>query len=212
MIADKQTRDLIAALLASAADEECADHFGGITQEPALTARIGKALEDKLRNVDLRGWNVRVLTQDLPDRGAGALERKIGADIYFGIEVMSDGRRETKGFLAQAKWRDDRGGQTRLTEQCSDMLKRTDSAYVWFYGPDGITYLNARTVETRDDRVVFRGKRLQHHFARILECVEGDRSIGLPSGPNQRTALGEMLENLGATTGIAVSITEGTVR
>ena len=160
MISDKQTRDLIAAAMASAVDEKCASHYGGITQEPALTARIGETLENKLDGAVVNGWMINVVTQDFPDRGPGSLERATGADLYVGIAVTADGRTTSKGFLAQAKWVDDVSDQQKLREQCADMLARTNSAYVWFYGPDGITFLPARTVERRTDRSLFRGQPL----------------------------------------------------
>jgi hypothetical protein len=206
MISEKRTRDLIAAAMASVADEKCADLYSGITQEPAVTSRIGAALENKLDGTDYNGWTVSVVTQDFPDRGRGSLERATGADIYVGIAVTAGGQTTSKGFLAQAKWADDFSDQERLREQCSDMLARTSAAYVWFYGPEGITFLPASTVQLRTDRSHYRGRPLQPEFARILQCTKGDPALGLPSGVPIREALGNRLLDLKAKSAVGVSI------
>lgn len=208
MLLDKITRDLIAAELANAANEVCIEHKNTLTREPPLTARIGGALDKRLSDHEVNGWKIKVVTQDVPDRGPGALESKLGADLYVGISV-SDGKETiSKGFLVQAKWADDLSGQARLKRQCEDMLRKTTAATVWFYGDDGITFLPAARVKSRTDRAKFKGRPIHQQFERVLKCVEGDRDIGLPPGPEPRPALGAMLERLGAESAVAVQITK----
>jgi hypothetical protein len=66
---DPIARKLIAMALGGAVDRTVRDHFSGITQEPALTARIGHALETEFDNKPILDFNVRVFTQDIPDHG-----------------------------------------------------------------------------------------------------------------------------------------------
>jgi hypothetical protein len=128
---DPLTRRLIAAALGWVVDRTVREHVAGITQEAPLTARIGQALETELDGRTILRHRVRIVTQDIPDRGAHGLEGEIGADLYVGIEVQEGENRETKGFLVQAKLRRKLRHSADLRGDCQDMLSRTSASYVW---------------------------------------------------------------------------------
>jgi len=48
----------------------------------------------------------------------------------------------SKGMLAQAKW-DHTTKDAKLPEQIGKMRERTDSSYVWVFGPQGVLCLPA---------------------------------------------------------------------
>lgn len=141
------------------------------------------------------------------------MERDIGADLYVGIQVGEGGDRETKGFLVQAKLRRNlKGGAERrdLVEDCGGMLRRTEASYVWVYDDRGVRVLKAKQVHDADGRLGdLRARRASTLFARTLECHEGARELGLPhlrGLARMRSAVGNMLEELRAVQGIAISI------
>jgi hypothetical protein len=183
---DPLARQSIAAELGRVADDTVKEHIAGITQEPLLTARIGQALEHWSTDRIISGRHVRIITQDIPDRGRRALERDIGADVYVGIEVREKNKRESKGFLVQAKLRRnlrDSAGHRDLWRECRGMLDRTASSYVWLYDRNGIGVLNAQQVRyppgdrfedlpTRTATTLFDG---------TLRCHEGAQELGLPA-------------------------------
>lgn len=202
-------RELIATALREVADEICRDHVRTITQEAHITSRIGQALEQRLRNSHFGGYTVDVLTQDFPDRGRGALEHRVGADIYLGIRVMRAGRVEmSKGILAQAKLGPNLSGEAgrRLTHQCEKMRTVSPASYVWVYTTEGVGVVNVEDVIRRNSRKLTNRRRLDQVLSETLQCAEGDPAIGLPTGRDIRPAVGAMLQELGVQTGIAVSI------
>jgi hypothetical protein len=82
-------------------------HYEALTQEPQLTAKVAEAIELALDEIKVGDLNAKVLVRDFPAQGPGALEGKVGADVYISTAVISeDGEDVSKGMLAQAKWDD----------------------------------------------------------------------------------------------------------
>lgn len=138
------------------------------------------------------------------------MEHRVGADIYIGIRVMRGSRVEmSKGMLAQAKlWPYlSADGRVALIALRRKMLARSPASYVWVYTPEGVGVVNAEDVVRRESRNLTNRRRLDQPLSEVLACNEGDPLIGLPAGTNVRRQVGTMLEELGARTGIGVSIT-----
>lgn len=215
LVVDPIARNLMAHALGRAVDKAVREHLSGISQEPQITSRIGQTLEETMDGKSILDHQVRIITQDIPDRGSKSLEKAIGADLYVGISVSAGSKEQTKGFLTQAKISNNLKTQTDfddLEDDCGDMLKRSNASYVWLYEKSGVRVINA-------DRVLNRGslsptnltrRRASTVFARTLECTEGDFDLGLPlvrgTRKKQRAALGEMLEGLRVPKGVGVLI------
>lgn len=167
-----------------AADCVCREHYGSLTQEPALTSRIAQAVEDRMRHFQHHGYQVQVVTQDVPDRGRDALEGKLGADLYVGIRLVRNRRvRMSKGFLVQAKL-DGRPDRRRLEEQSNKMSSFTRASYVWIYTEDGVNVVRANEASA-DYREV---RRLDSLITETLYCHEGDFGLAIPRGRLSRRA------------------------
>ncbi|TXM93092.1 hypothetical protein [Methylobacterium sp. WL116] len=210
MIQDALSRRLIAAALGAVADEICRDHYDTLTQEPALSARIGQGLETKLNGVMVFGHRLRILSQDIPDRGAGAMERRIGADLYIGIDIDTEQGRITKGLLVQSKWDSSLTTRTsaELNRACDNMLAVSDASYVWIYSASGVRVIDARKVRTRKKILgkLSGGEGLDDFFDDALACVKGDFQMGLPDEIDTRQALRGKLKELSVPTGLIVNI------
>lgn len=202
MIKDHRIRHRIADAIRVALDELAVDHYDALTQEPPLTARAGQTLELQRHKLP-KHYRMKILTQDLPDRGRGALEKKTGTDLYVGVEVTIHGQRESKGFFVQAKWDGKRAAddQARLVSQCRKMLSITDQAFVWSYGKSGVNVTRAH------DEVYTAGavspRTLSDQFYEVFSCREGTKDLALPIHERPRVALGEMLQTLGKEAGLA---------
>lgn len=218
MIDDKEERERIARILGGVVDRIAIRHAGRKTQEPQVTPRIGQALEDAqlatketlsdgaLRGDPLPGYDIRITTQDIPDRGPGALEKPSGSDLYVNVSVRTGERYASKAFLVQAKKGE---GDERLAEQCRKMLARSDSAYAWIFGKAGCSVIDAQTIDTHPDSDL---GELSHRgaaavFEAILECSEGDVALGLPDVEDEDAALDDVLDRLRASTGVSFVLT-----
>jgi len=199
---------MIAAALEKIANDVCRAHYGGLTQEAPLTARIGQALEGKVKDIDLKEYCIRVITSDIPDRGRGSLESKLGADLYVGVEVAAGGIKQSKGFLVQAKWSTAvrPGDIEKLNNQCQTMLERSKDSYVWVYGSTGVRVIPAERIVKGPRIKRFGGGQLKDLFGRVLECTAGDRTLGIPSKGNSRRRVEAILKELNVSNGIGIII------
>ena len=198
-------RKRISKKVGAAADLTCRDHLGGITQEPAINVAIGEAVARALDGLVYDGYEIKALSQPIPDRGRGSMEGWLGADIYVGIRVIKN--RHTylsKGFLVQAKLDGDRGraASRQLPNQIEQMKSHTKAAYVWVYTPNGV--LVSSTKGGKSPLQPLGG--ISELISDTLSCTEGDPKIGLPKGPMTRQAVGVMLSELGARTGVGINI------
>lgn len=212
---DPIARDLIAAALGKTIDRAVREHIAGITQEAPLTARIGQMLESELNGKDILGNQIRIVTQDIPDRGPGALEKDIGADLYVGIEVYRPGGvRATKGFLVQAKLQHNLNravGEKELRGSCKQLFDITEASYVFVYGRGGVRVVDAKTLveDTKTQPRDMKTRRVATLFKRTLECTEGDVGLGLPDvkgAARTRRVLSEKLKDLRVKRAIEVTI------
>jgi hypothetical protein len=181
--------------------ELCERHYDSPTQEHQLASRIAQALEGAAIGVD--EWTIQIVDQELPDRGPGALERRVGADLYISV-VLDKGPFEptvSKGILVQTKW-DRTVDDPRLPGQARDMLERTDDAYVWTFGPDGVASISARNVVggVPDFETAATGGEL---IGAALECIAGDPDIGLDLEKPLVQAINERLEELRTRTAVS---------
>lgn len=187
-----------------------AEHYHGLTQEPQLTAKVAQVIEHAIGGMNVGDLNIEVKVRDFPAQGRGALEGKVGADVYISVALIPEDKNDvSKGMLAQAKW-DDTTSDSKLPRQIGDMMDRTESAYVWVYGPNGVTcypaggYLNPAG-ETS-------GQSVGSLIANGLRCTEGDKSIGRDLTKPTVTSLKEAMEDLGVSRGIALTVREGSRR
>jgi hypothetical protein len=186
-----------------------ADHYDALTQEPQLSAKITLAIEHAMDGMDFGDLNVEVKARDFPSLGRGALEGAVGADVYISVAIIPEDRKDvSKGMIAQAKW-DEATKDRRLPGQIEDMTDRTDSSYVWVYGPNGVTcypagdYLDAPGTA---------GQTVGSLIADGLRCTEGDRDIGRDLTKPTITSLREAMEELRVARGMAFTVREGSRR
>ena len=209
---DPVARNALSKLLADAVNDVARDHYDTISQEPALSARIGQRAEC-LSGRRRRKYQLEVVSQDIPDRGRNSLERKIGADIYFGVRITGARQTITKGFLVQSKW--DHGQVSKkLTTQCEDMLRRTQNgAFVWIYGKAGVSSIPAKDlVSSVQQTTAYKphGEPLGQFFRQVLDCRHGDFDLASSDIFTDRRKLSDYVADLRVRTGIAVSITPRT--
>ena len=201
-------RDLIAETMRSTIDEVVAEHHSAKTQEHQLTARIGQKLEDRLNSLEILGNRFSVITQDIPDKGRGALESKTGIDLYVGI-ALSGANGFSKAIFVQAKWANSKD-QAGLAEQCEKMLNVSDASYAWIYGPNGVRVYDAAKLigvpqATLGGRL--RGRDINTLMRRVLDCKEGDPKYGIPENAiNRRRAVTALMEAINAKVGVDVRI------
>jgi hypothetical protein len=210
---DQYVRDLISGAIRSAVDQTVMKHYNSITQEPALTARIGEAIEQRLNGAVFNDYKVRVVTQDIPDRGKGALERDTGIDLYIGLDVQGQSINLSKGMFIQAKWNNSiSGGKlTDLVSQCDKMLKHTDKgAFVWLYGPDGTEVIPASDIihNPHISPTEHISHSIESLFKGVMNCTSGDHKLVAPNIFHDRLALGDMLKEYRTRRGVAVKITK----
>src|SRR5258708_24572852 len=90
---------LLGILIDGVIAQKCRRHYGADTQEHQLSSRIAEAIEHELGGIRIGDMSVQVTVQELPDRGRGSKEKKVGADLYVSI-VVDDGRAAvSKGML-----------------------------------------------------------------------------------------------------------------
>jgi len=184
--------------------QTCARHYEAETQEHQLTSRIAGAIERELGNIRVGEMSIRVVAQELSDRGRGSKEKKVGADLYISITIESGDRTISKGMLVQSKWDDAVEGpaeRSRLHGQSQDMLRRSKESYIWTYGPQGVSVSPAdpNHVHSGDNPPVTVGGLLSEGMA----CNAGDPSIGLDPGPVVES-LNSKLRELAVKTGLSI--------
>ncbi|EIG63583.1 hypothetical protein [Bradyrhizobium sp. WSM1253] len=181
-------------------------HYEALTQEPQLTAKVAEAIELALDNTDVGDLNATILVRDFPSQGRGALEGKVGADVYISTAVIDEsGEDVSKGMLAQEKW-DYTMDDPKLREQIEKMLDRTDSSYVWSYGPNGASCLPAKL----HDPATSSGVQITGSLiANSLRCLEGDEELGRDLTKPTITSMNEIMEELGVYTGLSFTVREG---
>lgn len=185
-------------------------HYEALTQEPQLTSKIAGAIEQAIKEIDFGDLNVKVEVRDFPAQGRGALEGKVGADVYISVAVIPEDRKDvSKGMLAQAKW-DHSAKDPKLPEQIGKMTERSESSYVWVYGPNGVTCYPAGTYLNPHSEGG--GQSVGSLIANGLRCKEGDPRIGRDLTKPLITSLNEIMEELGVQTAVSFTVREGSRR
>jgi hypothetical protein len=198
--------DTIQGLVDDIVSKVVQKHYEALTQEPQLTAKVAEAIELTLDEIHFGDLSAKVLVRDFPPQGPGALEGKVGADVYISTAVIGeDGEDVSKGMLAQAKW-DYTSTDPNLLEQEAKMLDRTHSSYVWVYGPNGASSLPAGAARAAK---MVRSQTIGSQIANSLRCKEGDQSIGRDLTKPLITSMNEIMQELGVNTALSFTIREG---
>src|SRR5205085_191100 len=118
----------IGAAVDQAVSTLLAEHYEGLTQEPQLTAKIAQVIEHAIDGADVGDINIEVKVRDFPAQGSGALEGRVGADLYVSVAIIPEDNIDvSKGMLVQAKWHDTTKDR-RLPRQIGGMMDRTESS------------------------------------------------------------------------------------
>lgn len=203
MINDVQARKIISDAISNSLDELVRDRMTGLVEEPDITSRVGQRLEDRFDGQNLGGYRVRVISETITSHGPKSLEKPMGTDLYFAVEVEdSRGVRTSKGVLVQAK-RFDRLAGSDLAEQCRRMnLITKKGSVVWIYNTSGITVALSTDVERGSMAPISNSA----FFDAVLECSIGDKRK-VPDGPfGNRRELKKMLEALGAENAVWLAL------
>jgi len=178
-------RRIISQNIHTIIDETVKEHFGAITQEHQLTARLGQAIEQSLKSSDIYGHRITVISQDIPDKGRGSLEKKIGSDLFIGIRMQSNENDICKGIFIQSKW--DKNSppkeQERLRKQCQTMKNISDKgSFVWLYGEHGTRVIPAAEIANNKEinPLTLNAKNIRDFFDDIFDCFSGDTNYASP--------------------------------
>jgi hypothetical protein len=198
MFTEMETRiNEIAAMIAE-------DHYD-VTQEPAFTSRLAQEIESELRRHPINKGNLRleVATQDLADRGRGALEKIVGAGLYISLARRDLKPPVSKGMLMQAKW-DVTAKDRNLPSQMRDMMARSDDAYVWFYGSADV--ICAKASDVLNAGLPIRSVSVGELIVSGLRCSAGDRSMGRDLNLPRAQAMRNQLSALRTPNGLSFAI------
>jgi hypothetical protein len=208
---DRERRERAYRLVGEIVDgivaQTCARHYLAPTQEHQFTSKITDRIESELDDLNVFGMNVKVHAQDFPDKGPGSWEKKSGADVYISVVVDAPGYHINKGMTIQSKW-DDSTDREGLAEQVSKMKARTNSSYVWVYGPSSIMAVPSDDVH-HGKLDLSNAMPVGKLITEALRCNEADprlgRNLSLPI-PQSLTA---MMEQLSVPNGLSLTLTEG---
>lgn len=211
---DEQTGESISRQIEAEVDALVREHVAVGTQEDKLTSRIAERIEAVLLRILPGAWKVqvRVIVHEMSSAGEDSDEKKSGADLYIGVVIEDRTSRTSKGALVQAKNADGPKG-AKLDEQCTNMRNETeDAAYVWMYGPDGTTVIDAAEVLHRRPRQHFDtlpSMTIGDLFEGFFTCTEGDQDIGMLDHPNRtlRQQLFAAMKRYQANGGLAIALT-----
>ena len=204
-------RDLISEAVRSAVDAVVRTHYSRLTQEHQLTSRIAQSIEQTLGNSHFLGHRVRIIVQELPDKGPGSLEKKVGADLYVAVKFDSPESAIAKGFFVQAKWDTPltKAEKELLDEQCQNLVWRSKlGSFVWLYSPDGTKVIAADEVLAHPTQ---QPGELTYHdvkalMSNVFDCTSGDRELVMEGIFDNAERLGLMLKEYGTRTGVAIAI------
>lgn len=199
MIRDIEARKKISHAIGSSLDDLVRERMTGLVEEPDITSRVGQRLEDRFDGKTIGGYRIRVISETITSHGSRSLEKPMGTDLYFAIEIEdAQGVGASKGILVQAKRFDKVAGRD-LLEQCRRMnLITKKGSVVWLYAKSGIRV--ARSADVVQGNMVPITN--SEFFDRVLRCSIGDKRK-VPDGSfGDRRELKTMLETLGANNGV----------
>lgn len=150
-------------------------------QEPAITDALAMALRLKL-NGSIEGlkWSSHVLT----DRGSGAEEKPIGADLLIHVAFRTSKLTYSKGVLVQAK-RIEPGevmqsdNHKDLVHQCKKMLNYSPASFVFDYARRETRCGSALAIAGSPDRMLYEQCIWTSYrfFLELFRCFIGDPKI-----------------------------------
>ena len=205
---ERKTRNKIARLFAQTIDPIVKDHFA-VSQEPAVTSRLGQAIEN-LNGRTRGGYKIHAISQDVPDRGKGSLEKKLGADLYVGFRVSGEPSDTMKGLLIQSKWDGPLPPEEfkKLQNQARKIHTKTgEGSFVWRYSHKGVSAVSASQVigANPDTYPHLVSQDTAAHFRSVLDCTAGDLELASEEIFSSRSALLKFLKELAAKTGVAIT-------
>jgi hypothetical protein len=190
-------------------------HYITGTQEHHLTPRIAQAIQDDLRHhpIEVDGLKLEVLSQDIPDRGGGAMESKIGADLYISLTRFDVDDPISKGVLIQAKRRNSllrADERRRLRNQIARMRRRSKTgAYVWVFDDEGVTCVEAPNSSDPSLTWIFNPMTVGELIVEGLRCNRGDRAIGRPLDVPPEVGITRLLHRLSTRGGLDLTVKHG---
>jgi hypothetical protein len=163
--------------------EMCQRHYDGPAQEHQLSSRLAQKLEDEIGLIVGEGTAISVTAHELPDRGRGAVEKAVGADLYVSVVRHDIEPPVSKGLLVQSKWDRTLHTDKNLRSQSNEIYRRTRTGgWVWVFGPHDIECVRTNRTRHEDlprdlmDNSTSPGQLI----ADSLRCTEGDPAIGMP--------------------------------
>lgn len=184
----------------------CEVHYGALTQEPDMTGRIAALIEHVIAShpINVGGLKVEVTTQTLPSLNS-RMELEIGADLYISIVRHDKNPPISKGMLVQAKW-DDTLNDPRLIEQVGKMFDRTDEAFVWAYGPTGISSFPGSAFDPAGAKGAQAETSPGELISEALRCNRGDEKIGRDLSLPRPVGMTTMLRKLHVNEGLDIQV------
>jgi hypothetical protein len=186
------------------ATEVAIDNYD-VIQEPAFTSRLAQEIQSEIRRhpINAGGVKIEVTSVDVPSLGS-RMERDIGADLYVSVVRRDRHPPVSKGLLVQNKW-DRTMKDKRLPDQMGQMIDRTTEAYVWVFGPNGVTcgkvYHTPRGPSYDDLKPVGR------LVADGLRCTAGDPRIGRDLNIPRPQGMRQKLRELQLNTALSFTLT-----
>jgi hypothetical protein len=172
MIDDIEARIEISNAFGSWLNDLVKERMKGLVEEPDITSSVGQRLEDRFDGKLIGGYRIRVISETITSHGPNSLEKPMGADLDFAVEVEDvKGDSTSKGVIIQAK-RIDKSKGNELAEQCRCMnLITKKGSVVWLYDKSGIKV--ARSVDVMQGAMdPFTNSEF---FNRGFECSIGDK-------------------------------------
>ena len=152
--------------------------------EDVLTGHLGANLTTHARQVwvsegERTGyWTWSLKYRKFRGRGAGATEKKLGADGIFEVLLNDSGRVQSKSMLFQSKMAGP-GGARQLAEQCAKLSTWREAAAVFSYATSGFEAMTLDAVlGARGDLRNAKGLPLDEFLANVfVKCVVGDTDL-----------------------------------
>jgi hypothetical protein len=188
--------------------QACKRHYNADTQEHQLSSRLAEVLERQLDGLTINGMRVRVNVQELSDRGRGAKEKDVGADLYVSIVVEDGEETVSKGMLVQSKWDSIDASDGHFRGQCDEMRRRSRESYVWVYGPDGVSAFPANAEAFAAAETGYPGRTVGTLLADGVACSAGDRQIGRDPSKPLVESLNAQLRELAVGTALSIVATQ----